>query len=131
MMTQHPPRYAPVDLDVLQESALSLAQSAIQNAMDGARLKPTELAKRMGRHKSFISRLLSGRHNLTVKTYALALASCGFEPRFPYVPLRWRRSSETEFVAPINQTQTVPAGAGTFTPTLTATPSGKCSLALV
>lgn len=128
MMTQHPPRYASVDLDVLQESALAMAQSAIQNAMDIARVKPGELAKRMGRHKSFVSRLLSGRHNLTVKTYALALASCGFEPRFAYVPLRWRRLAETDFVAPINQTPTVPAGAGTFVPAMTSTLAGKCSL---
>lgn len=94
-ITQTPLEYAPVDLDVLQETALSMAQSTIQNAMDDMGLKPSELAVRMGRHRSFISRMLSGRHNLTVKTYALALGACGYRPQFGYTPLRWKWAADS------------------------------------
>src|SRR5437867_9347423 len=83
----HAPTYAAVDLDVLQESALAVAQSTIQNAMNEAGLKPIDLAKKLGWHRSFVSRMMSGRQNLTIKTFALALAGCGFRAQFGYSPL--------------------------------------------
>lgn len=93
-ITQPLPEYAPVDLDVVQESALAGAQATISNAMKAAGMKPTELAKKLGWDRSAVSRIMSGRHNLTVKTFALALAGCGYKLKFEYAPLRWRWAAE-------------------------------------
>ena len=79
----------PVDYRVVQETALAMAQATIQNALNESGLKRIELADKMGRPRSFISRMLRGSHNLTIKTFALALAACGFEPSFGYLPLQW------------------------------------------
>lgn len=78
-----------VDYLVVQETALAMAQATIQNALNKSGLKRSELAEKMGKPRSFISRMLRGSHNLTIKTFALALAACGFEPSFGYLPLQW------------------------------------------
>ena len=78
-----------VDLDIVEESALAMAQSTIQNAINKSGISRAEMARRMKRHRSFISRMLAGSHNLTVKTMAKSLAVCGFEVRFQPVPLEW------------------------------------------
>ena len=70
-----------VDLDMVEESALATAQSIIQNAISKSGISHAEMARRMGRNRSFISRILSGSHNLTIKTMARSLAVCGFEVR--------------------------------------------------
>lgn len=75
------------DVEVLEEAALAMAQSVIQNAIDESGISRAELARRMERNRSFISRMLSGSHNLTVKTMARSLAACGFEVRFERVPI--------------------------------------------
>lgn len=80
------------DLLILQESALAMAQSTIENAMRAAKITRAELAARMGRPRSYITKMLSGEHNLTVKTFALALAAAGFEMRFT------RRKAHVGFV---------------------------------
>jgi len=113
-ITQTSPEYAPVDLDVLQESAPPTAQSTVQNAMDEAGLKPAQLAKNMGQHRSFVSRMLNSRQNLTIKTLALALAGCGFRVHFSYKPLRSGWSVETAPSPPIRNQYSVPASAGTL-----------------
>jgi hypothetical protein len=112
-ITQTSLEYAPVDLDVLQESALSMAQSTIQNAMDEAGLKPAQLAKKMGQHRSFVSRMLNSRQNLTIKTFALALAGCGFRVQFGYKPLRSGWSAEAAPSPPVQHQYSVPASAST------------------
>jgi transcriptional regulator with XRE-family HTH domain len=84
-----PSRERPVDYLVVQETALAMAQATMQNALNKSGLKRSELAERMGKPRSFISRMLRGSHNLTIKTFALALAACGFEPSFGYLPLQW------------------------------------------
>jgi len=78
-----------VELAVLQESALAMAQATIQNAIDESGIKRSELAEKMGRPRSDISRMLSGSHGLTIKTFALALAACGRELRFVSLPIQW------------------------------------------
>ncbi|MGD0094300.1 MAG: helix-turn-helix transcriptional regulator [Planctomycetota bacterium] len=75
-----------VDLDVLEETALAMAQATIQNAMDGAQLTRAQLAQKLGCPKSFITRILSGKHNLTVRTLARVLAVCGEEVLFQRRP---------------------------------------------
>jgi len=78
-----------VDIEVLEESALAMAQATIQNAMHQADISKSEIARRMNCNRSFVTRMLSGNHNLTVKTMARSLAVCGFEVRFQPVQIDW------------------------------------------
>jgi len=78
-----------VDLDVVEESALAMAQSTIHNAIKKSGVSRAEVARRMKCNRSIISRILSGNHNLTIKTMARSLAVCGFEVQFQPVPLHW------------------------------------------
>lgn len=96
----------PIDDEILEESALAGAQAAIQNVMDRSGLKKADVARKMGRPASFISRMLRGGHNLTVKTLARALAACGFEVRFVARPIHWGWLTPT---APSNP-KAVPGG---------------------
>lgn len=77
------------DIEVLEELALAMAQATIQNAIDKAGVSKSEIARRMNCDRSFVSRILSGNHNLTVKTMARSLAACGFEVRFQPVQIEW------------------------------------------
>jgi hypothetical protein len=96
-----------IDLDIIEESALALAQSTIQNAITKSGVSRAEMARRMKCNRSLVSRLLSGSHNLTVKTMARSLAVCGFEVRFQPTPLEWNWAS------PVPLPEVVPANAGT------------------
>ena len=94
-----------VDLDVIEESALAMAQSTIQKAINKSGMSRAEMARRMKCHRSFVSRMMTGSHNLTVKTMAKSLAVCGFEVRFKSVPLEcnWAPTvSAHEEVEPAN-----------------------------
>jgi transcriptional regulator with XRE-family HTH domain len=101
-----------VDFEVLEESALAMAQSAIQNAMDASGLSQADIARGMERHRSFVSRMLSGSHNLTIKTMARSFAACGFEVRFGRVPIAW---NWVETQAPSKPVE-LPAHAGSTMP---------------
>lgn len=100
-----------IDVEVLEESALAQAQSTIQNAIDQAAISRADLARRMERDRSFVSRMLSGSHNLTIKTMARSLAACGFEVRFQHVPVVWnwriRGPSVSESVLPAHAGSTM------------------------
>ena len=80
---------ADLDFEILQETALATAQATIQNAINERRMGRTELATRMGKKKSFVSKMLRGDHNMTVKTLSLALAACGYRATFGYAPVTW------------------------------------------
>src|SRR3954452_16673999 len=80
---------SPVDIEVLEESALAMAQSVIQNAINAAAISQSDLARRMKCNRSVVSRILNGNHNLTIKTMARAMAACGSEVRFEIVPIEW------------------------------------------
>jgi len=84
-----------VDVEVLEESALAMAQSTIQNAMDEAQISRADLAYKMGCHRSLVTRMLSGSHNLTIRTMSRALAACGSEVRFQRVPIVWYWGAQT------------------------------------
>jgi transcriptional regulator with XRE-family HTH domain len=98
----------PVDFEVLEESALAMAQSTIQNAITNSGISRVEVARRMECHRSYVSRILNGSHNLTIKTMAKALAACGDEVRFERVPIEWNWVS-----VPQEPEEVVPACAGT------------------
>ena len=72
-------------IEILEEAALAGAQSSIYNAMSEAKLTRAEVGRRMGSARSFVTRILQGDYNLTIRTYARALAACGFEARFSRV----------------------------------------------
>jgi antitoxin component HigA of HigAB toxin-antitoxin module len=74
------------DWESLEEMSLAMAQAEIQIAMDESGLKKSELADKLGRPRSFISRILSGNHNLTIRTMARVFGACGFEIRFQRAP---------------------------------------------
>lgn len=97
-----------IDREVLEESALAMAQATIQNAIDEAGISRADLARSMGRPRSFISTMLSGSHNLTIRTMSRALAACGFEIRFQHVPIVWNWKTETA----IPSEEHLPAQAG-------------------
>lgn len=78
-----------VDLDVIEETAIALAQSSIESARLKAGLSRADLARAMGRSASYITRILKGDHNLTVRTLARALGACGVDLEFQAVPLTW------------------------------------------
>ncbi len=99
---------APIDVEVLEESALAMAQSTIQNAINEAGITRADLARKMECPRSFVSRMLSGNHNLTVKTMSKSLAACGFEVRFQRVPIMWNWGTQV----PNHSEETLPALAG-------------------
>jgi transcriptional regulator with XRE-family HTH domain len=103
----------PVDPEVLEEAALFSAQATIQRAIDQRRISRADLARSMGRPRSFVSRMLSGSHNLTVKTLARALAACGFELRLELVPIRWGWTLMPAVLPERRLSAPVPAPAGT------------------
>jgi transcriptional regulator with XRE-family HTH domain len=81
------------ELEAYEELGLAMAQSEIVKAMKAGNLTRAQLAENLGRPKSFISKILGGGHNLTVKTMARVLAACGFE-------LRFQRTAPVERAAP-------------------------------
>ncbi|HEV2495043.1 MAG TPA: helix-turn-helix transcriptional regulator [Terriglobia bacterium] len=101
-----------IDVEVLEESALARAQATIQGAMDEVGISKADLARKMDRNKSFVSRMLCGNHNLTVKTMTRALVACGFEVEFNRVPVAWNWESPA-----IPNEEALPAQAGSAIPT--------------
>lgn len=105
---ESPPDY---DVDVIVESSLAMAQATLQNAMDESGLRNSDLAKLLKRPRSFVSRIMSGSHNLTVKTLARALAVCGYELDWKYRSVRWGWARQ-ETVPTVTNESEVPALAG-------------------
>lgn len=89
----------PLDLVLIEETALAMAQATIANAMDDAAISRAELARQLDRPRSFVTRILSGDHNLTVKTFARALAACGYQLGFHPIPLHWAWGDQSPPVA--------------------------------
>ena len=65
------------ELRMLEETALAVAQATIQNAINDASLTRADMVRRMGRSRSYVTKILQGDHNLTVKTLARAVGACG------------------------------------------------------
>jgi hypothetical protein len=102
------------DLEILSESALAMAQATIHKAMVQSETKKADLARRMDTPRSFITRMLTGSHNLTVKTMARALAACGYEIEFGLTPIRWNWSSDEMRVGEVPKQTMVPSPEGTL-----------------
>jgi len=74
-------------LEQYEEIALAMAQSTVADAIERSPLSQSGVAKQLGINRSFITRVLRGDHNLTVKTMARICAAAGFELRFGVVPV--------------------------------------------
>jgi hypothetical protein len=70
------------ELESLEGITLAMAQSELQAAMDESGMKPSQVADSIKRPRPFISRILRGDHNLTIRTMARVFGACGFEIRF-------------------------------------------------
>ncbi len=62
-----------------QERCIVAVTEAVARAHRGAGLAQSEVARRIGRTKAHISRLLSGRRNMTLRSLADLLWACGLE----------------------------------------------------
>jgi transcriptional regulator with XRE-family HTH domain len=110
-----PPSKQNVDIEVLEESALAMAQSTIQGAINAAGISKADLARKIGCNRSFVSRMLAGSHNLTVKTMARTLAACGFEVRFERVRIEWNWADmPMPITVPVEEVQPVQPGCTSF-----------------
>jgi antitoxin component HigA of HigAB toxin-antitoxin module len=65
--------------DYARERCAIALTEAIGDAMDAAHLNRSVLAERLGRHKSYVTRALSARQNITIKTLSDLLWACGME----------------------------------------------------
>lgn len=84
-----------VDPEFVEGTALAMAQATIENAIRSAEISRADVANRIGRSRSYITRMLSGDYNLTVRTFARTLAACGYQLTFRATPLTWVWSRET------------------------------------
>lgn len=63
----------------VQERVVIAVTEAIAEAMEHAGLKRSDVAEKLGRTRSHISQLLSGRRNLTLRSLGDVLWACGVE----------------------------------------------------
>jgi hypothetical protein len=101
-------------VEVLEEMALAMAQSTICGAMQASQTSRAVLAERMSRPRSFVTRMLGGAHNLTIKTMAKALAGCGYELRFSFAPIESTSTKLVQEPEPEVKTQTCEANNSNF-----------------
>jgi transcriptional regulator with XRE-family HTH domain len=62
-----------------QEIGMLMAAQAVVEAMEAAHLSRAELAKRIGKSKGFVSQVLSGSRNMTMRTLGDFLWACNRE----------------------------------------------------
>lgn len=62
-----------------REHTTIVLTEAIGEAMEAANLNRLALASKLGRHKSYVTRALSARQNITLKTLSDLLWACGME----------------------------------------------------
>ena len=82
MSTKKVVRLTADELEQYEEIAIAMAQSEMECAIEKSGLQRSEVAETMGRPRSFISKIMNGGHNLTIRTMARLFAACGLELRF-------------------------------------------------
>ena len=65
--------------DYARERCAIVLTEAIGDAIEAADINRSVLAERLGRHKSYVTRALSARQNITLKTLSDLLWACGME----------------------------------------------------
>jgi transcriptional regulator with XRE-family HTH domain len=81
-----------------QERAIYEVTTLIEETMDAERVTRAELAKKLGKGKSWVTQLLDGEGNKTIRTVADALAVLGYEFRAFAEPIRIGRESTYRIV---------------------------------
>ena len=61
------------------DSLLLNASQLVMTAMEGANISRAQLSERIGKSRSYVSQVLSGSRNMTLKTLADLLWACGQE----------------------------------------------------
>ena len=71
-----------------EELAIAMAQELIAEAMDEKKIKKADLARVLGKTKSYLTGILSSGRNLTVRTLARVLFSLGYSADFAKASLK-------------------------------------------
>jgi transcriptional regulator with XRE-family HTH domain len=82
------------------EGLVTEAGEFIARLMEERKVSKAELARRMGRSRAYITQLLSGSTNLTVRTLAEVAYALGVEVKLESVPLESARHEPARAEAP-------------------------------
>lgn len=72
--------YGNTDFESSEEMTTAMAQAIVYQAIRRAGISQAELARRLGVNRSRVTQILE--RNMTMRTFARAVAACGFELRF-------------------------------------------------
>ncbi len=76
---------------MIDEITIAMAQAQICDAMKRAKVRPSELARRLRVSPPYVSRLLHQGENMTIAQLARVFFALGYEIRFKLVKARYRR----------------------------------------
>ena len=86
---------------VAEERLIAEVTEAIWEAMEDTRCSKTELAQRMGASKGYVSQVLSGSRNMTLRTLADICHGLKLKPAFSLQAVSQRQGYRTEPDAPL------------------------------
>lgn len=83
----------PTDVDVVleQERLMEDAAELIAELMERTGKTQKDIAQQIGKSKGFVSQVLSGRRNMTLRTFSDLVASLGFRIALDATPLNEKR----------------------------------------
>lgn len=83
---------------VMQEQLVLQLTEAIARGMKKNKISQGELAKRLGKSVSYVTRLLDGRRNMPLQEFANALTVCGVQAHVTISSLKFGDSPVSESV---------------------------------
>lgn len=98
-----------------QERAIQDLTEMICNIMDRKQVSRTDLARRLGRSKGYITQLLDGRANMTVRTMSDVFVALGRAICFGEAPLETTVSEELRESFAVEQDMSSPQPEVTYT----------------
>lgn len=93
-----------------QEVTILEVTETICALMDEQKVSRTELAARLGKSKAFVTQLLQGRANMTLRTISDVLHALGHGLKVEVGPLAWESVDSSSDFKPILFTQYRPIG---------------------
>ncbi len=78
------------DAEFHEDLAIMAAQERIAELMKEKGISRAELAQLLGKSKAFVTKLLSDRQNLTIRTFANVLYHLGEDAEFGSIPIKRR-----------------------------------------
>ena len=94
----------------LQEKTILECTEAICEAMERIGVTKAELARRLGRTKGFITQLLDGRANMTLRTVSDVLGALGYELKVNVGSIGKVRNMKTIFEKNSKKATVIPLG---------------------